>query len=105
MSSHVFFSLCPNAGATAPLYTVPESKRFTGRVIITNKGTDTTIRIQVSPNGASLNANHTVMSDEILETKRSIATAPLMLPSGAVVRVLSVSGEVNFHITGLLQDS
>lgn len=104
MSSHVFTSLRPNAGALQNLYSVPTGMRFTGRVIVANCGDVTLVKVTVAPEGEADQEVHAILHDAPLTANVSISTAPIMISETDVIRVLSLSGEVNFHITGLLQD-
>ena len=95
-------SAAPAAATLSPLYTVPTGKTFTGRIVCTCTGADTTVRVSVAPGGAADEPKQYVLYDSELLAGGSIATAPLDLDAGDVVRVRSVSGAVNFHLTGIL---
>lgn len=105
MSEHVFSSHKPSSGALDVLYVVPIAFRATVRVICTNTSETCAITVAVSPEGSPYNAKHEVLSSAALTAGEAITTAPLMLRANDVIRVLSTSGEVNFHVTGLLQDA
>jgi hypothetical protein len=47
---------------------------------------------------------HAILQDTPLTSGVSISTAPIMVSATDIIRVLSLSGDVNFHLTGLLQD-
>lgn len=96
-----FASIQPTAGALTDLYTVPVGKSMTLRVIITNTGGDTTVRLSVANGGAADALTQYLMRDEALLANKSISTAPMRLEAGDVVRASSVSGAVNFHVTGI----
>lgn len=104
MSENIFESLRPTAGAQRTLYTVPAAKRFTGRIIVANCGGLTLVVVGVSKNGLAFQSQDAIMYETPMDTSVSIATAPIMISAGDVIRVLSLSGDVNFHVTGLLQD-
>lgn len=104
MSEHLFTSLAPFSGALTPVYIVPEGKRATVRIICTNRSAATIIRVTVSPSGEPDDISHSILHNSPIVENGAIATAPVMLNTGDVLRVLSYSGEVNFHVTGLLQD-
>ena len=104
MSEHLFVSLSAPSGVLTPIYTVPAGKRVTVRIICTNRSSTTIIRVTVAPGGATDRTAHSILHNSPLVENGAIATAPVMLRAGDVLRVLSYSGEVNFHVTGLLQD-
>lgn len=105
MSAHVFASVRPSAGALRTLYAVPSGKRFTGRVIITNCGEGlSSIKVTVAPGGVADAPTQAVIDDMLVAGNEAISTAPLMLSANDVIRGLSLNGETNFHVTGLLQD-
>jgi hypothetical protein len=105
MSAHQFNSVLPGATTLTDLYTVPAVKRATLRVVGTNRGAATLIRISVAPGGAADTASQYLIYNLSLEANDAVATAPLMLAAGDVVRVYSSSGNVAFHCTGLIQDA
>lgn len=106
MSSHAFVSVRPNSGVVTLLYTVPANTRATLRVIASNTGSSPTpVRISVAPTGAADAISQYVVYNRSLPGNDGESTAPLMLPAGAIIRCFSISGEVNFHVTGLLQSA
>lgn len=103
MSSHVFSSIKPTATALTAIYTVPALSRATLRIIATNRGTTTAIRVSVAIGGAADSPEQYVLYDQVLEANDAVSTAPIMASAGDVIRVSSASGNVNFHCTGLIQ--
>lgn len=104
MSENIFVSLRPTAGAQRALYTVPAAKRFTGRIIVANCGELTLVVVALSKAGLAFQSQDAIMYETPVDRNVSIATAPIMISATDVIRVLSLSGDVNFHVTGLLQD-
>lgn len=102
MSEHVWVSLRPAATTLSDLYTVPVGKRLTGRVVCTPTDLDTTVRVSVALAGAADALSQYTLRDTPVVEGLPISTAPLSLPAGAVIRVWSADGAVNFHLTGLL---
>jgi len=106
MSVHAFVSLSPSSGQLTNLYTVPAAKRATLRVICSNRSADATaVKVSIAPGGAADDVSQYVIYNVPLPGNDSTATAPLMVAAGAVVRVSSSNGLVNFHCTGLVQDA
>jgi len=103
MSSSVFTSIKPTATVLTTVYLVPANNRGTLRIIASNRGSATAIRISVAPGGAADSPEQYVLYDMLLEANGSISLAPLMVSAGTVIRASSASGNVNFHCTGLLQ--
>jgi hypothetical protein len=103
MSTHAFVSVQPSSTVLTTLYTVPASSRATLRIIATNRGTLTAIRVSVALGGAADAPAQYVMYDQILDANEAVSTAPIMASAGDVIRVSSASGNVNFHCTGLIQ--
>jgi hypothetical protein len=99
----VFASVAPPAATVTPIYTIPAGRRSTGRVIITNRGAPTTIRLAIAPAGAADAPVQYMIWDEELGAPESIATAPITLNAGDVIRGYSASGQVNFHYDGINQ--
>lgn len=103
MSTHVFISNKPTATSLVAIYTVPALKRATLRIIATNRGVTTAIRVSVAVGGAADAAQQYILYDQVLQSNDAVSTAPIMCSAGDVIRVSSASGDVNFHCTGLIQ--
>lgn len=94
----------PGATTLTTAYTVPSSKHGTIRVVACNRAGATTIRVAVSPAGASISDAHYVVYDQTLAANASICTAGITVGETDLVRVYSTSGSVSFTVTGLEQD-
>jgi hypothetical protein len=95
----------PAATTLTTSYTVPASKHTTLRVVACNRGgVSTTIRVAVSPDGASIADAHYIVYGLTLPANDSITTAPVTVGSTDVVRVYSTSGDVSFSVTGIEAD-
>jgi len=94
----------PAATTLTAIYTVPASKHATIRVVACNRSTATTIRVAVSPDGASIVNQHYVVYDLSLSDNATIGTATVTCGADDVVRVYSDSGNVSFMVTGIEVD-
>jgi len=103
MSSHVFISIKPTATSLVAIYTVPALSRATLRVVATNRGTTSAIRVSVAVGGAADSPEQYILYDQVLDANDAVSTAPIMCSAGDIIRVSSASGNVNFHCTGLIQ--
>jgi len=103
MSTHTFISNKPTATSLVAIYTVPASSRATLRIIATNRGATSAVRVAVAVGGAADSPEQYVLYDLVLEANDAVSTAPIMCSAGDIIRVSSASGNVNFHCTGLIQ--
>lgn len=100
----LFGALAQSAPAATTLtdaYTVPAAKRATVEVVICNRSSATTVRLQHAIGGAaSANAQY-LLYDYALGANESKSTANFTLDAADVVRVYSTSGNVTFNINGI----
>jgi len=95
----------PSGGVVTTLYTVPAGKNATVKVVFANRANVAeTVRLAVSPNGASLVDEHYLAYDFVLAGKDAVTSVTYTLGDGDVVRVRSASGNVSFTCTGIEQD-
>ena len=104
MSSHIFVSVLPASTVLTDIYTVPAGQRGDLRIVATNRGSDTAIRVSVAPGGAADEAKQYTVYDMILPANDAYALAPVLVPAGAVFRAASASGSVAFHCTGMIRE-
>lgn len=93
--------VAPATDTDTDLYTVPDGKSATIKVIVCNKGSDTTFRIAVSKDGAALSGEHYLVSEKSLESSKSLSTASFMAGGNDVIRVRAASADVTFNCTGI----
>jgi hypothetical protein len=100
----LFGALAQSAPAATTLtdaYTVPAAKRATVEVVICNRSTATTIRLQHAIAGAASADAQYLLYDFALDANESKATTNFTLNATDVVRVYSASGNVTFNINGI----
>ena len=69
----------PAATTLTTIYTVPASKHATIRVVACNRSTATTIRVAVSPDGASIVNQHYVVYDLSLNEAMAVQASTMWL--------------------------
>ena len=94
----------PGAAALTDLYAVPVARHATVKVIASNRGTATTIRIALAPVSAADAVSQYLVYDVALGAAASHWTAPFTAGQTDVVRVQSLSGDVSFTVTGIEAD-
>lgn len=94
----------PAAAVLTTAYTVPAGRRASVRVVCTNRGTASTFRVAVAPNGVGATASQYIAYDKAIADHDSLATVPMTLGSGDEVRVYSPTGLHSFTVTGYEQD-
>lgn len=94
----------PAATTLTDAYTVPSAKHATVEVMMCNRSTSTTVRLQHAIAGAaSANAQY-LLYDYPLDANASVVTARFTVKATDVVRVYSTSGNVTFNINGIEED-
>ena len=96
----------PAAATLTTLYTVPGGKNSTTRLLLANRSeTEDSVRIAVSPSGASLDKSHYLAFDQPLPGHGSKVSAPIKLRAADVVRVYSAIGQTSFGLNGSEEDN
>lgn len=95
----------PTANTLTDIYSVPEGKTATVKVIITNQsGAGVTVRVAAAYQGAADANQHYVAYDKAIAANETGSTAVFMLNSGDVVRVYCSATVVSFTCTGIERD-
>ncbi len=100
----VFGALAQSAPAATTLtdaYTVPAGQRATVEVVMCNRSSATTVRLQHAKAGAASADAQYLLYDYALGANESKSTANFTLTATDVVRVYSTSGSVTFNINGI----
>lgn len=101
----LFASSAPAALVVTDIYTVPAGQQANVRVVLTNRGGQTNVRLSVAPLGAADAVAQYMIWDQELAAGESIASLALTLEPGCIIRARSESGDVNFHVVGMLQST
>jgi hypothetical protein len=108
VASDTFGALAQSTPAATTLtdaYTVPAARRAELEVIICNRSTATTIRLQHAVAGAASANGQYLLYDFALGANEAQATARFTVAASDVVRVYSASGSVTFNINGIEEDA
>ena len=95
----------PAAATLAVAYPVPASKHATARVLVCNRGADTSFRVAVSPLGVAIANQHYIAYGQALAVGDGLSSVPFTVTATDVVRVYSTSGSVSFTVTGIEDDN
>lgn len=91
----------PAAATDDDLYTVPDGKSATVKVIAGNRAGDSTIRVWVGVDGAASANEQYLVYDKGISANDSLVTSSFMVGGQDVVRVRSASGSVSFSVSGI----
>jgi len=94
----------PAATTLTDLYSPPSGRHASVRVVVCNRGTDTTVRVSLAPQGAADAVSQYVVYDLELPANESSATTTLTVGGFDVIRGRSASGNVSFTVTGIEAD-
>lgn len=95
----------PGAASDTDLYTVPNKKAGTVKIIAGNRGSDTVIRIWVGIAGEATTNKQYLVFDKPLIQNEPLVTSSFMIGSGDIVRVRAGSADVSFSCTGIEEDT
>ena len=94
----------PAATTLTDLYAPAPGRHASVRVICCNRGTATTVRVSLAPQGAANAVSQYIVYDAPLGDYATQATAPLTVGGYDMVRAYSASGNVSFTVTGIEAD-
>jgi hypothetical protein len=94
----------PNASALTTIYTCPNNKHGTARMLVCNRGSVDLFRIAISPGGAAVANAHYVVYDMPIVANDSLSSAAFTIEEDDVVRVYSANGNLSFTLTGIEED-
>ncbi len=94
----------PNASALTTIYTCPNNKHGTARMLVCNRDAVDLFRIAISPNGAAIDSKHYIAYDMYIAANDSLSSSAFTLKAGDVVRVHSTNGNLSFTLTGIEED-
>jgi hypothetical protein len=95
----------PAAATLTAIYTVPIGRKATCRVICANGASPALFRVSVGVGGAADSFPlQYVAIDEPINAGQSLASVPLAVNSGDVIRVQSNTGQAAFTVSGIEQD-
>jgi len=96
----------PSATTLTDMYTVPERKNVTGRVIVTNRGiTAASFRIAIAISGAADANEQYVAWDKAIAGVETGSTIGFFMNSTDVLRVFASNENLSFTFTALEQDN
>ena len=107
MASDVFGALAQSTPAATTLtdaYTCPAARRAELEVVICNRSSATTVRLQHAVAGAASANGQYLLYDYALGANEAKVTARFTVKATDVVRVYSASGNVTFNINGIEED-
>ena len=91
----------PSAALLTDCYTVPVDRTAVVRIIAANRTAVSSIRVSLAKAGAADTGAQYVVFDLALSSNRAIASDPVVLQAGDVVRVYSNTGSVSFTVDGI----
>jgi len=99
--SGILGQAAPAGGVLTDIYTVPANTVSVMRVIVTNRGINTTsFRVAISPSGDPIADEHYVAFDKLIAGNDTGSTIGFAVSSGDIVRVESNTGNLSFTATG-----
>ena len=96
----IFAQLAPGAVSLEELYQVPNGYQFEGRVIVTNRGAQTSFRVSLAPDGAVDDNKQYVAYDKIIAANDTGVTVKFKLQSLGKIRVYAGSANLSFAASG-----
>jgi hypothetical protein len=97
--------VAPAATTLTTLYTVPSARRASITVLICNRGLATTVRVALSPSGASIANAQYMLYDFALAANASQSTFNFVAKATDVIRVYAGTADVSFHANGIEEDA
>lgn len=95
----------PSAATDADLYTVPDGKNATIKVIVSNRDSSpATFQIRVRVAGAVNSTQQLIAPDRAIPANDSLTTTSFMVGGDDVVTVQASTSTVSFTCTGIEQD-
>jgi hypothetical protein len=91
----------PVGGQLFDLFTVPEGKQATVKVVVCNRGSVDAFRFAVSPALAAIAPEHYMAYDFVIAANDSRTSSAFVVQAGDVVRVRSTNGDISFTLTGI----
>ncbi len=100
MTTGILGQSAPLSNELTNLYTAPSNVTTTGRVIITNRSTESTFRIAVAVAGVDDSVEQYLAYDRTISENDTGSTIAFFVGSTDVIRVESSSGSLSFTFTG-----
>ncbi len=94
----------PPAAALTQLYKVPNRRKASVQVIITNRSAEASFRIAVAINNAADSPEQYIAYDKVISANDTGITAEFNLSGYDTVRVYSNSSNISFNCTGIEED-
>lgn len=107
MASDVFGALAQSTPAATTLtdaYAAPSARRAELEVVICNRSTATTVRLQHAIAGAASTDGQYLLYDYAIGANEAKVTARMTVAATDVIRVYSASGNVTFNVNGIEED-
>ncbi len=105
ISKGILGQSAPSATTLTDMYTVPQGKHATGRVIVTNRALGAaTFRIAIAVEGAADSNEQYVAWDKALAGNETGSTIAFFMNKLDVLRVFASSSDLSFTFTGLLSE-
>ena len=91
----------PGAGVLTDLYAPAPGRHASVRVVCCNRGTATTVRVSLAPQGSADAVSQYIVFDAPVADYATQSTAPITAGGYDMVRATSASGNVSVTVTGV----